>query len=275
MASDDSDQDARYALSKLLQRETVAEYERFKVVLQIELLRARPTTLGEAFSLARARTRLKWCPIPIQPKPGRITTRLKEIIDQIMDSDMKLVIQKTLFESDLKRSQNKLMPFKQVETHAFLTDEKIRFLGRKNEDAEIEVRLTNWCDFVEANKKVLKEKETIQVWSFRKDEQLCFAVVRVDEPVVNTTFTHNLHQECVFIRLFLTLPRPFAFTKMAPTHIRLQNNGTRTLRTSALFLTRIWHLPMPQLRSFRFDQLAKLCDLLNKRAVDLLVLLST
>ncbi|GKD64319.1 hypothetical protein Tco_1306427 [Tanacetum coccineum] len=74
MASDGSDQDARY---KLLQRETVAEYESeffmlikrvtgiseslltsfyisgLKVALQIELLRARPTTLGEAFSLAR------------------------------------------------------------------------------------------------------------------------------------------------------------------------------------------------------------------------------
>ncbi|GJX32383.1 hypothetical protein Tco_0242238 [Tanacetum coccineum] len=43
----------------------------------------------------------------------------------------------------------------------------------------------NWVDFVEANKKVLKEKATIQVWSFRKDEQLCFAVVCVDEPVIN------------------------------------------------------------------------------------------
>ncbi|GJV63096.1 hypothetical protein Tco_1473924 [Tanacetum coccineum] len=76
MASDDGDQDARYAL-KLLQRETVAEYESeflmlikrvtgiseslltsfyisgLKVTLQIKLLRSRPTTLGEAFSLAR------------------------------------------------------------------------------------------------------------------------------------------------------------------------------------------------------------------------------
>nr|GEU63208.1 hypothetical protein [Tanacetum cinerariifolium] len=87
MASD-SDQDARYALSKLLQRGTVAEYEseflmlikqvtgisesllklfynsglkpalqcellRLKPALQIELLRERPTSLEEAFSLAR------------------------------------------------------------------------------------------------------------------------------------------------------------------------------------------------------------------------------
>ncbi|GJY10280.1 hypothetical protein Tco_0378465 [Tanacetum coccineum] len=78
IASDDSDQDARYALSKLLQRGTVAEYEseflmlikrvtrisesllksfyisRLKPTLQCALLRSTPTTLDEAFSLARA-----------------------------------------------------------------------------------------------------------------------------------------------------------------------------------------------------------------------------
>ncbi|GJU25518.1 hypothetical protein Tco_1164139 [Tanacetum coccineum] len=77
MASDGSDQDARYALSKLLQMGTVAEYESefvvlanrvtgiseslltsfyisgLKLTLQIDLLRARPKTLGEAFALAR------------------------------------------------------------------------------------------------------------------------------------------------------------------------------------------------------------------------------
>ncbi|GKD66107.1 hypothetical protein Tco_1308215, partial [Tanacetum coccineum] len=77
MASDGSDQDARYALSKLLQRGTVAEYESeflmlikrvtgisesllksfyisgLKPLLQCALLRLAPTTLGEAFSIAR------------------------------------------------------------------------------------------------------------------------------------------------------------------------------------------------------------------------------
>ncbi|GKD16193.1 retrotransposon gag protein [Tanacetum coccineum] len=77
MASDGSDQDARYALSKLLQRGTVAEYESeflmlikrvtgisksllksfyisgLKPLLQCALLRLAPTTLEEAFSIAR------------------------------------------------------------------------------------------------------------------------------------------------------------------------------------------------------------------------------
>ncbi|GKB73020.1 hypothetical protein Tco_0934432, partial [Tanacetum coccineum] len=78
VASDGSDQDARYALSKLLQRGTVAEYESeflmlikrvtgisesllksfyisgLKPTLQCALLTSNPTTLSEAFSLARA-----------------------------------------------------------------------------------------------------------------------------------------------------------------------------------------------------------------------------
>ncbi|GJX58611.1 hypothetical protein Tco_0290001 [Tanacetum coccineum] len=77
MASDGSDQDARYALSKLLQRGTVAEYESeflmlikrvtgisesllksfyisgLKPLLQCALLKLAPTTLEEAFFIAR------------------------------------------------------------------------------------------------------------------------------------------------------------------------------------------------------------------------------
>ncbi|GJV93244.1 myosin heavy chain-related protein [Tanacetum coccineum] len=78
MASDDSDQDARYELSKLLQKGTVVEYESeffmlikrvtgisesllksfyifgLKQALPCALLRSNPTTLSEAFSSARA-----------------------------------------------------------------------------------------------------------------------------------------------------------------------------------------------------------------------------
>ncbi|GJU35226.1 B3 domain-containing protein, DNA-binding pseudobarrel domain protein [Tanacetum coccineum] len=138
----------------------------------------------------------------------------REFIDEIKGCNMKLVIQKTLYKSDLTLSQNRLnMPFKQVETHDFLTDKEMQILC--DHGGEIEVRLvgpnlqmfnkpmrlqiwhmsfvktyvlrTNWYDFVEANKMVLKELATLQVWSFRKDEQLCFAVVCVGDPVVNMT----------------------------------------------------------------------------------------
>ncbi|PWA91057.1 hypothetical protein CTI12_AA094550 [Artemisia annua] len=146
-------------------------------------------------------------------------TQLKEFItsDEINGSDMKLVIQKTLYASDLNRNQNRLnMPFKQVETHDFLTHEEKHLLGN---NSEIKVHIlgpnlqmykkpmwlkiwsmsctknyvlkTNWSDFVMANKNVLKENKTIQVWSFRKNEKLCFAVVRVDNPMVNTTLLED------------------------------------------------------------------------------------
>ncbi|GJZ80163.1 B3 domain-containing protein, DNA-binding pseudobarrel domain protein [Tanacetum coccineum] len=142
---------------------------------------------------------------------------LKEFItsDEINGLDMKLVIQKTLHASDLKRNLNRLnMPCQQVETHDFLTYEEKQVLGicgrRKDGTKEIKVQIvgpnlqmhkktlllkiwrmsstenyvltTNWFNFVEENKNVLKEKTTIQVWSFRKDGKLCFAVVCVDEP---------------------------------------------------------------------------------------------
>nr|GEV37659.1 class II heat shock protein [Tanacetum cinerariifolium] len=78
MASGDSDRDTKYAISKLLQMGTVAEYQNefemlikrvtrmaesllktfcisgLKPALQCALLRSNPTTLDEAFSLARA-----------------------------------------------------------------------------------------------------------------------------------------------------------------------------------------------------------------------------
>nr|GEV19327.1 hypothetical protein [Tanacetum cinerariifolium] len=144
-------------------------------------------------------------------------TRLTEFItsDEINGSDIKLVIQKTLHASDLNRNLNRLnMPFQQVETHDFLKHEEKQVLGiygrRKDGTKEIKVQIvgpnlqmhektlllkiwrmsstenyvltTNWFNFVEENNNVLKEKTTIQVWSFRKDEELCFGVVCVDEP---------------------------------------------------------------------------------------------
>ena len=143
------------------------------------------------------------------------TTQLKEFItsEKISGSDMKLVIEKTLYASDLKRSQNRLnMPFTQVQTHDFLTPEekqvidiktalKVQIMGPNLQMREKPLSLriwnmsrarnyvltSNWCDFVEENKNVLKENTTIQVWSFRKDEKLCFAVICVDKPVENTT----------------------------------------------------------------------------------------
>nr|GFA92197.1 hypothetical protein [Tanacetum cinerariifolium] len=121
--------------------------------------------------------------------------------DVFNGSDLKLVIQKRVYGT--KNCLN--MPFKLLETHDFLTPKEKQVLSY---GSEIKVALvgpnlqiykkpisltiggmwknkkyvlkTNWSDFVEVNKDVLKEGTAIQVWSFRKDEQLCFAVVCVD-----------------------------------------------------------------------------------------------
>ncbi|GKA30324.1 B3 domain-containing protein, DNA-binding pseudobarrel domain protein [Tanacetum coccineum] len=134
-----------------------------------------------------------------------VITELQEFItsDEINGSDIKLVIKKRVY---TRPTQNWLnMPFKHLETHDFLTPEEKQVLG---DGSEIEVALvgpnlqmykkpmsltiggmwknknyvlkTNWSDFVGVNKDVLKEGTAIQVWSFRNDEQLCFAVVCVD-----------------------------------------------------------------------------------------------
>ncbi|PWA76032.1 hypothetical protein CTI12_AA199430 [Artemisia annua] len=143
---------------------------------------------------------------------NEVTERLKEFItsDEMNGSDMKLVIQKTLHMSDLKSDQNRLnLPFNQLETQEFLTDEEKREL---EDNKAIEVRLvgpslqmyeepmtlkiwsmsctknyvliTNWNHFVADNIKDLKKHSKIQLWAFRKDQQLCFALAVVETPDV-------------------------------------------------------------------------------------------
>ncbi|GKB85275.1 hypothetical protein Tco_0957547 [Tanacetum coccineum] len=105
MASDGSDPDAEYALSRLLQRGTVAEYLNefemlislvmrksesllasiyifgLKLALQRALLWSNPTTLGEAFSLARvAKARFAYQ----GPTTTSATPNLKPLTSQIL-----------------------------------------------------------------------------------------------------------------------------------------------------------------------------------------------
>ncbi|KAF5762773.1 putative DNA-binding pseudobarrel domain superfamily [Helianthus annuus] len=128
------------------------------------------------------------------------------ITGEMYGLDMKLVIQKVLYESDMKKDQNRLnMPIKQLATkpHEFLTDDEIRMVDKDG----IEVRVvgsmmqmyakplrlkkwpmkktdnyvlkTNWNNFL-ADNEGLKKDVMIQVWAFRKDRQLCFAIVPVE-----------------------------------------------------------------------------------------------
>ncbi|GJX97787.1 retrotransposon protein, putative, ty1-copia subclass [Tanacetum coccineum] len=143
---------------------------------------------------------------------NEVTEQLESCIrETIKGSDIKLVIQKLLYMSDLNKSQNRLnMPINQLETKDFLTNEektdlksgkeivvpllgptlrmyaepmklKIRPMGRTNNY----VLMNKWNNFVEENKDYLKQLSTIQLWSFRVDQQLCFALAVVESPMAN------------------------------------------------------------------------------------------
>lgn len=146
---------------------------------------------------------------------NEVTEQLQKFIrsDEMNGAELKLVTQKVLYMSDLKQDQNRLsLPLKQLITEDFLTTEERLKLENKE---EMEVRVvgptlemykepmtmtiwpmknthnlvlkTNWYHFVKEHKEHLKELSKIQVWSFRKDNQLCFALAVVARPpdVVN------------------------------------------------------------------------------------------
>lgn len=160
------------------------------------------------------------CKVLLPVVHNEVTKRLKEFITNEMNgSDIHLVIQKRLFSSDVSRNHNRLnMPIKQLMTTDFLREEEKRFLAISKEN-EIKVPLvgpklrtyeqlmgfktwrmvstknyvlkTNWFKFLEENKHDLKKGELIQVWSFRINNQLCFAVACVNKPMANMTLSHE------------------------------------------------------------------------------------
>ncbi|XP_071708916.1 uncharacterized protein [Rutidosis leptorrhynchoides] len=137
-----------------------------------------------------------------------VTERLKQFIvgDEINGSELTLVIQKMLYDSDMKDDQNRLtMPCNQLETFDFLKAHEKELLDAKDQfvvqvmgptlrmyDQKLTLKMwsvnstrsyvlkTNWNDFREEYKDVLVETAIVQVWSFRKDGNLCFAIVVVE-----------------------------------------------------------------------------------------------
>ncbi|KAI3805090.1 hypothetical protein L1987_27137 [Smallanthus sonchifolius] len=133
--------------------------------------------------------------------------RLKEfIVKDMKGTDVKLVIQKTLYKSDTEKGLNRLnMPVNQLENNEFLTADEKQILNKRNpKENDIEVPLlgptlevygepmklkmwhmastvnyvltTGWFKFWKENEEHLPKNSKIQVWSFRRDQHLCFAV---------------------------------------------------------------------------------------------------
>ncbi|KAJ9553460.1 hypothetical protein OSB04_017505 [Centaurea solstitialis] len=130
----------------------------------------------------------------------------KFVTEELNGSDMKLVIQKTLYASDLAKNQNRLnMPINQLENPKFLTDDEKELLDRDGSSIEVPlfgptlklhekpmtlakwhmkttsnyILKTHWNHFVEANLEVLTVNTMVQVWSFRRDEKLCLSLICV------------------------------------------------------------------------------------------------
>ncbi|XP_076953602.1 putative B3 domain-containing protein At2g27410 [Bidens hawaiensis] len=141
---------------------------------------------------------------------NEVTERLNEFVtNELKGTELQLVIQKTLYYSDTLQTQNRLsIPVKQMENVEFLTTDETRILNNKENKIEVllvgptlevynkpmELTMWNmqssvnyvlkshWFEFWSENKECLREDSKIQVWSFRRDRQLCFAVVCVENP---------------------------------------------------------------------------------------------
>ncbi|KAI3468352.1 hypothetical protein Pfo_025015 [Paulownia fortunei] len=114
--------------------------------------------------------------------------------------DVILVIQKELYDTDVNKSQNRLsMPFSKVNIQ-FLTSKEVDHLDAPKAEIqatliepclqECEISLRNWKSnsmfaLVSPWKEVcrrnqLREGKVIQLWSFRRNSKLCFALVPIN-----------------------------------------------------------------------------------------------
>ncbi|KAK9078991.1 hypothetical protein SSX86_000660 [Deinandra increscens subsp. villosa] len=136
--------------------------------------------------------------------------QLREFIAiEMRGSDIKLVIEKVVYESDTLKAFNRfIMPINQLSNNDFLKPHEIHILtNTKESNRGIDVSLlgptlkmyekpmrlkmwrmgnsvnyvfaTAWHAFWAENEQYLKKESKIQIWSFRVDGQLCFAVCPV------------------------------------------------------------------------------------------------
>ncbi|XP_012827442.1 PREDICTED: B3 domain-containing protein At1g05920-like [Erythranthe guttata] len=153
-----------------------------------------------------------------QPPPRPLPEEFKEVIRRLAQggkrvSEEKLVIEKGLFKTDLAKGNNRLsIPFTQVLDHTFLTDEETHFLTTRDGNNKMnfkevtiiepsleleKVKLCRW-DMNKANGKNtssnyvlngawsnvaqrnhLEPDDVVQLWSFRIDQELHLALVKI------------------------------------------------------------------------------------------------
>ncbi|GMN43741.1 hypothetical protein TIFTF001_012935 [Ficus carica] len=142
------------------------------------------------------------------PAPAMRIDLMEMAVGDFDLSTVKLVIQKSLFETDLQKGQNRIsMPLKQIKSDDFLTEEEKRTLERRREDKHLEgievdfispdlsktkmmfkkwdlqksssyILSRNWHNVAQRNK--LKASDIVQIWFFRSREgKPCIALVNL------------------------------------------------------------------------------------------------
>ncbi|XVF10052.1 hypothetical protein REPUB_Repub07fG0150400 [Reevesia pubescens] len=127
----------------------------------------------------------------------------EHIINKLGGSDLLLVIQKPLFYSDINPGASRLsIPFSQIQTHEFLNKKEAENLKEKKGmkvslldpslkktkptfnrwnmgKSQMYVLNKTWNGVAKTNQ--LKIDDVVQLWSFRVNSSLCFALVKVNE----------------------------------------------------------------------------------------------
>ncbi|KAB2006522.1 hypothetical protein ES319_D11G351600v1 [Gossypium barbadense] len=141
-------------------------------------------------------------PITSYPSKPLLPEGLKRhIVENMGGSNCVLVIQKQLFFSDVNPQASRLLiPFSQVESHEFLNESEVERLKKKEaikaclvepsmEETEINFKwwdmrknlmyviTTSWNSIVKNNR--LKVEDVVQLWSFRVNSTLYFALQKL------------------------------------------------------------------------------------------------
>ncbi|RYQ99695.1 hypothetical protein HN51_050104 [Arachis hypogaea] len=147
-------------------------------------------------------------PVNQNQELSELPQNFKNLISDMGGSKITLLIEKTLYQSDLNPQQNRLsIPSQQVKDKDFLLPTELEILeekkgikvkliqpsleiteltlikwfmhkGPESEKVSISYVLrSNWVKVAKANN--LEKDDVVQVWSFRVDEKLCMAIVKL------------------------------------------------------------------------------------------------
>ncbi|GMN56184.1 hypothetical protein TIFTF001_025300 [Ficus carica] len=101
-------------------------------------------------------------PDPAPPMPDNL---MAMVVRDFNVATVTLVIQKSLFQTDLEKGENRFsMTLKQIASDDFLTEEEKRTLARRRADKHLE---SIEVDFVEPNKDLSKTVMTLRRWEFK------------------------------------------------------------------------------------------------------------